>query len=173
MSQFNNNARVVNGLVIETCTDAALATHVPSLQATFIACPSAVQSMWTFVSPDSWSPPSEPTPAPVPVAYSLLSPMAFYLAFTPTERMKIKALASVSGVPAGSSLFGNAAAIPQDPLIAEFWATYELATQENSQVNPNLNSIQEGLAYLANPSAPTPAIITNSRIPQISAGIPQ
>jgi hypothetical protein len=107
------------------------------------------------------------------MTYPELTPVQFYLSFAPTERMKIKALAASGGVPANSALFANTSAIPQDAVIAEFWATFELALSVNNPVNPNLVSIQEGLAYLASPTAPTPAVITTARIAQISQGIAQ
>lgn len=110
----------------------------------------------------------------VPVSYAPLTPMQFYLAFKTNERMLLKALAT-TGVPVGSALVSPAptAAIPVDPVIAEFWATYQLAVQSNSTIDPNLDSIQEGLAYLAEPTAPTPAVIAAARVPQILAGIAQ
>lgn len=106
--------------------------------------------------------------------YPKLTSMQFYLAFTPTERMKIKLLAT-TGIPANSPLLGGSnAAIPQDPIIAEFWATYELSTQVNGPVDPNLVSVQEGLTYLVTPTAPTPPVLASaSRIAQIQSGIAQ
>ncbi len=103
-----------------------------------------------------------------PANYPLLSTMQFYVAFTPAERMLIKALAG-NGVPATSS----SAAIPPDPVIVEFWQTYQMAVQSNSHIDPNLKSTQESLNYLANPTAPTPAVIAAERIPQILAGVAQ
>ncbi|HEX7642035.1 MAG TPA: hypothetical protein VF472_07455 [Burkholderiaceae bacterium] len=103
-----------------------------------------------------------------PNLYPLLSTMQFYMAFTPAERMLIKALAG-SGIPATA----GSAAIAPDPVIVEFWQTFQMAVQLNSQVDPNLKSTQEPLAYLANPTAPTPPVIAAGRIPQILAGIAQ
>ncbi len=114
------------------------------------------------------------TPIAAPVVYPLLTPMQFYLAFAPKERMLLKALAN-TGLPANSPLVSptNATAIPVDPVIAEFWATFEIAQQLNSHIDPNLTSVQEGLAYIAAPTSPTPAVIASARIPQILAGIAQ
>ena len=103
-----------------------------------------------------------------PISYPLLTTMQFYMAFTPTERMLIKALAG-NGIAATSS----SAAIAPDPVVVEFWQTFQMAVQSNSHVDPNLASTQEPLNYLANPTAPTPTVLAAGRIPQILAGIPQ
>ncbi len=90
------------------------------------------------------------------VSYPILSPMQFYLAFTPAERINIKK--------------------STDPMVMEFWATYELAAQTNHNIDPNLVSVQEGLAWLATPTTATPAgpgILATARIAQISSGDPQ
>ena len=89
--------------------------------------------------------------------YPVLTSMQFYLAFTPTERMAIKKSA--------------------DPNVVEFWATYQLAAQLNNTIDPNLVSVQEALAYLAQPTTATPPgagiLASTDRIAQILAGIPQ
>ena len=89
--------------------------------------------------------------------YKALTPMQFYLAFTPTERMAIKK--------------------STDPVVLEFWATYQLAIQLNNTIDPNLVSVQGGLAYLAAPTTATPPgagiLASTARIAQISNGIPQ
>ena len=97
------------------------------------------------------------TPMAAPRA-ALLTPMQFYLAFTPTERIAIKK--------------------STDPIVQEFWATYELASsQPGGSIDPNLPSVIEGLAYLATPSTATPAgpgiLASAARIAQIQAGIAQ
>ncbi len=93
-----------------------------------------------------------------PVAtYPVLTPMQFYLAFTPTERMAIKK--------------------STDPVVIEFWATYQLAAQLNNTIDPNLVSAQEALTYLATPATATPPgagiLASTARIAQISNGVPQ
>ena len=92
-----------------------------------------------------------------PSVYPVLTPMQFYLAFTTTERIAIKKSA--------------------DPDVLEFWATYELAAQLNHAIDPNLASVQEGLAWLATPTSATPPgpgiLASTARIAQISEGIPQ
>ena len=94
--------------------------------------------------------------APV-ASYPVLTPMQFYLAFTPTERMAIKKSA--------------------DPVVVEFWATYELAAQLNNTIDPNLVSVQAALTYLATPTSATPPgagiLVSTARIAQISSGTPQ
>ena len=100
----------------------------------------------------TWTNPPPP-PVAAPVVLPVLTPMEFYLAFTPAERIAIKT--------------------STDPQIVEFWATFELAVSANAHIDPNLTSIQEGLDYLSAPTAPTVAIITAERIPQILAGVAQ
>lgn len=91
-------------------------------------------------------------PAPVPVAPSaqtlpVLTPIQYYLAFTPQERIAIK-----------SSI---------DPIIKEAWETYQLSVQLNSSIDPNLVSVTGALQYM---TTTTPPILTAARIPQIMAG---
>lgn len=83
------------------------------------------------------------------------------------------AQASTSGAGTGASFNLTTAAIPQDLIIAEFWATYQMAVSSNAHVDPNLTSIQGALAYLANPTAPTPAVIAAARIQPILNGVAQ
>jgi hypothetical protein len=93
----------------------------------------------------------------VPTAFPTLAPMDFYLAFTPAERIAIK-----------KSI---------DPVIVEFWTTFELQVQLGGRVDPNLVSVQEGLNYLATPTTATPPgagiLASQDRIAQINAGIAQ
>ena len=87
-----------------------------------------------------------------------LTPMQFYLAFTPGERMAIKT--------------------STDPVVVEFWATYQLAVQLNDSINPNLPSIAGAVEYLSItnrlPSVtPEVTYILPSRVAQILAGVAQ
>ena len=86
-----------------------------------------------------------------------LTPMTFYLAFKPDERIAIKS----SG----------------DAHVKEFWATYELAVTLDKTIDPNLASVQGAVAYLAQTSTDTPPgpgiLASKDRIAQILAGIPQ
>ena len=89
-------------------------------------------------------------------SYPILTPMQLYLAFTPSERIAIKK--------------------STDPDVIEFWATYQLAVQTNTPIDPNLISVQEGLDWLATPTTATPAgpgILATSRITQILNGVQQ
>lgn len=127
MSQFNNNARIVDAVVIEVCTDAALATHAPAVQAMFQPCPANVVANWTFTPPSTWTAPAPPpTPAPV---YPTLAAFEFQMLFTTTEYLLIK----------------NSV----DPVVGAFWDIYQSALQTGSPVNLNSPRIQEGLTYLA------------------------
>lgn len=70
-------------------------------------------------------------------SYASMSGTAFYDAFSPTEAIAIK----------GS----------KDPLVQEFWFRVQQAITNGTQVNPNITSVQEGLAYASvtnqNPSS--------------------
>lgn len=91
-----------------------------------------------------------------PVAYPLLTPMTLYMAFTPAERIAIKA--------------------SKDPLVIEFWDMFQLSVQLNKPTDPNLVSVQEALAYLAIPASPGPGggiLASSERVQQILAGTPQ
>jgi len=92
-----------------------------------------------------------------PVVLPVLTPMTLYMAFTPAERIAIKASA--------------------DPQVAEFWAMYQLSVQLDKSTDPNLVSVQEAMAYLATPTTATPPgpgiLASSDRIAQILAGIPQ
>jgi hypothetical protein len=91
------------------------------------------------------------------VEYELLTPMTLYMAFTPVERMKIKA--------------------SEDPLVKEFWEMYQLSVQLGKPTDPNLPSVQNAIAYLARPAGATPPgagiLESPERIEQILLGIPQ
>jgi len=85
-------------------------------------------------------------------ALPALTPMQFYLAFTPAERIAIKKLATT------------------DPNVGEFWATYEMSAAAGTSIDPSLVSVQEGLGYL---TTVTPPVLTTDRVAQIVQGIPQ
>lgn len=86
-----------------------------------------------------------------------LTPMTFYLAFTPAERILIKA--------------------STDERVKEFWSTYELAVQLNKNVDPRLVSVRQAIVYMAQKpdgTPPGPGILASTeRIQQILSGIPQ
>lgn len=150
----NNYAMLNNGVAVEVVSPAAYATFNPPTQALFVSCPTTVTAGYTYANGTWTAPPAPPAPGPAP--YPQLSPMQFYLAFTPTERIAIKK--------------------STDPMVMEFWATYELAAQTGHNIDPNLVSVQEGLTYLATPTTATPpgaGILASTRPAQISQGIPQ
>ncbi|OFA04068.1 hypothetical protein [Duganella sp. HH101] len=85
-----------------------------------------------------------------------LTPMTVYMAFTPAERIAIKA--------------------SKDPMVAEFWAMYQLSVQLDKPTDPNLASVRDIIAYLAKPASPGPGggiLASPERVQQILAGIPQ
>ena len=167
-------ARNVGGTAVDVTTVNPSRAFVPSLAAEFIVVPDGTLPGATY-SEGSWTNPSPPSPAAPTVNYPLLKPADFYISFTTTERMLIKLLASSGGGPANSPLLGGSnSAIPQDALIAEFWASFELAVAvPGTMIDTGLPSIQEGLAYMTTPTSPTPAVLAAGRAAKISQGIPQ
>lgn len=139
--------------IFEHATLTPSTTHIAAIAAQFIPCPDAVV-VGSTKSGSTWTPPAAITPPTPPLP--LLTPMTFYMAFTPAERIAIKASA--------------------DALVAEFWATYQLSVQLDKPTDPNLPSVQHGLAYLAAPVSPGPGagiLASPDRVQQILAGIPQ
>jgi len=100
--------------------------------------------------------PEQSSYAPI-VVLPLLTPMTLYMAFTPAERIAIKA--------------------STDPMVVEFWAMYQLSVQLDKPTDPNLISVQEAMQYLAQPTTATPPgpgiLASQERVQQILAGIPQ
>lgn len=140
-------AQVSQGVVIEVVSAAAHDTFNPTVQALFMQCPDQVTQGYTFTAPSTWTAPATPAPTPAPLA--VLKPMQFYLAFTPSERIAIKTSA--------------------DAQVAEFWATYQLAAQTDTPIDPNLVSVQEGVQYLRAHGI----LATDARVSQVLAGTPQ
>jgi len=90
------------------------------------------------------------------VVLPLLTPMTLYMAFTPAERIAIKA--------------------SKDPQVMEFWDMYQLSVTLNKPTDPNLVSVREALAYLAAPVSPGPGagiLASAARVEQIRQGIAQ
>ena len=147
-------ARNVNNVAVDVTTANPATLFYPTIAAEFITVPDGTVDGATY-SNGIWTNPPAPTPASP--RYAVLTPMQFYLAFTPTERMAIKK--------------------STDPVVVEFWATYQLAAQLNNTIDPNLVSVQEGLTYLATSTTATPPgagiLASTARIAQISAGVPQ
>ena len=150
-------ARNVNNQAVDvTTTDPTTIFHA-DVAAQFIVVPDGIETGATYAGGVWTNPVPVVPPAPV-VVLPNLTPMQFYLALTPAERMAIKR--------------------STDPVVVEFWATYQLAVQLNDFINPNLTSVQGGLEYLSVTNqlpAVTPAAtyILPARIPQILAGIAQ
>lgn len=91
-------------------------------------------------------------PEPV-VTYPTLTPMAFYLAFKPMERIALKT--------------------STNPMVQEFWATYQLAVQTGSDVHMELASNRQAIAYLAVPKPEGPGILAPERVAQVLQGTAQ
>ena len=166
-------ARNVNNQAVDVVTTNPASLFHLEIAAQFVIVPDGTENGATYAG-EEWTNPTPVTPSTPPVVYEQLTPMQFYVSFTPKERILIKLLAT-TGIPANSALLSptNTSAIPADPIIAEFWATYEVAQATGSLINPNLVSVQEGVEYLVSPTSPTPAIISSARVLQILAGVAQ
>ena len=149
-------ARNVNNIAVDVTTTNPTTIFYPTIAAEFITVPDGTLNGATLAG-GVWTNPAVVAPVTPPVKYPTLTPMQFYLAFTPAERMAIKK--------------------STDPMVQEFWATYQLAAQLNNTIDPNLVSVQDGLGWLATPTTATPAgpgiLASTARIAQISEGIPQ
>jgi len=157
-------ARIENGTALEIFTPSEgfkLADcFTPEIAALFMECPDNVTAGSTVDSNGEWEiapvpelPPNNVTPAEV---YEPLTPMTLYMAFTPDERIAIKA--------------------SSDPYVKEFWEMYQLSVQLNKPTDPNLVSVQNALGYLTltpESTPPGPGILQPERVAQILAGIPQ
>jgi hypothetical protein len=149
-------AQINNGIASEVVTSNPFTIFHPDVAVQFSIVPDGTETgailtngVWTNAAP--FIPPTPVTPP-----LSALTPMQFYLAFTPTERIAIKASVDVN--------------------VKEFWSTYELAAQLNEVIDPNLVSVKEALAYLAAPVSPGPGagiLASPGRITQILSGTPQ
>lgn len=147
-------ARILSGQAVDVTTfDPTEAFH-PDVAAQFVTVPDGTEN-GDLYDGKSWSKSAPATPAPA--ALPKLTPMTFYLAFSPAERIKIKA--------------------SSNPEVMEFWDTYQRAERTDTMIDPNLVSVQEGLAYLAQQSTDTPPgagiLASKDRIAQILNGIPQ
>jgi hypothetical protein len=111
-----------------------------SVKPLWVVVPDGTQAGAVSDGKGGWT---NPEPGPV-----VLSPMQFYLAFAPAERVAIKA----------STL----------PLVAEFWQTFELAIQTNTTIQTGLQSIVDGVNELV-----AAKLIDQSRVADILAGVAQ
>ncbi len=157
-----NYARMQDELVVEVFTPPAGLTLADcfhaAVAALFREVPDEVTPGSTIDEAGNWTIADRPEPvAPPPPPLPVLTAMQFYLAFTPSERIAIKTSA--------------------DPMVKEFWDTYGLAVQSNAGVDPNLVSVQESLAYLAQPTTADPPgagiLASPDRVAQILAGSPR
>ena len=149
-------ARIVSAVVQEVIDFNPAGRFAPEVAALFIPCPDNIVAGWSYAGSNFVAPPAPaPAPAQAPAPKPLLTPMQFYLAFTPDERIAIK-----------TNL---------DEFVKEFWDTFTLARQTDTPIDPNLRSVTNALGYLAGMSDPplsTPCIRAD-RIPDILAGKPQ
>lgn len=148
-------ARIVSGGAVDVTTVAPATLYHADVAAEFVTVPDGTQNGDQFDG-KTWTRPAPPPPPP-PAPLPKLTPMTFYLAFTPAERIAIK----------NSS----------DAQVKEFWDTYQRAQDTNTMIDPNVKSVPEGLAYLATPTTATPPgpgiLASTDRINQILAGTPQ
>ena len=141
-------AYIINGVVQDVTTEDPNAIFFPDVANLYdTVVPNGTIHGATIINGE-WTNPVQPEPNPIQIIYQDLSAMQLYLAFKPRERIAIK----------GSN----------DPMTQEFWATYELAVQTNSTINPNLSSFQSALTHLVLLN-----IITTDRIEAISNGVAQ
>lgn len=150
-------ARIVDGHAVDVTTGQLDELFHADVAAQFVAVPDGTGNGDRFDGA-AWTKAPNAPPAPEPVLMlPSLTPMTFYLAFTPAERIKIKK--------------------SSDEQVVEFWSTYQLAVQLDKPIDPNLISVQEGLAYLAQGTTDTPSgpgiLASKDRIEQILNGIPQ
>lgn len=146
-------ARIVSGQAVDVTTlNPAEAFH-EDVAVQFVTVPDGTENGDLFDG-QNWA--KAPAP-PASVLLPKLTPMTFYLSFNPAERMKIKASTDLE--------------------VMEFWDTYQRAERTDTMVDPNLVSVREGLAYLAQGPGDTPPgpgiLASKDRIDQILAGIPQ
>jgi hypothetical protein len=138
-------AKLENNVATEVVSAEAYATFNATVKALFTQCPDSTVAGATLTGTNTWTPPAAPAAPALPT----LTPIQFYMAFTPAERIAIKA--------------------STDPEIAEFWATYQLAVQTSTPIDPNLNSVVDGLEYLRARNI----LASDARIAAIRAGTPQ
>ncbi len=141
---------LVVGLGYAAVQGVTISSSVPDVLEYQVADDSPVDVGWTCKLVDG-APVFTPSSALPP-----LTPMSLYMAFTPAERIAIKA--------------------SKDPMVAEFWAMYQLSVQLDKPTDPNLASVRDIIAYLAKPASPGPGggiLASPERVQQILAGIPQ
>lgn len=78
-----------------------------------------------------------------------LLPMRLYMSFSPTERAAIKA--------------------STDPIVQDFWTTFEFAKETNHMIDPNLSSFVDGL----NAMVKAKILSSQDRVAEIQQGVQQ
>jgi len=149
-------ARNISNTAVDVTTNNPATSFHPTIAVQFITVPDGTLNGATL-SGGVWTNPVVVAPVAPVVQLPTLTPMTLYLSFTPAERIAIKA--------------------STDPMVKEFWATYQLSVQLDKPTDPNLISVQNAIAYLAQPTTATPPgagiLASQARIAQILAGIPQ
>lgn len=139
-----------NSAIDVTTTDNVADLFHEDVATQFVEVPAGTVNGATFDG-TKWT---NPAPAIVVVTLAPLTPMTFYLAFSTAERIALKS--------------------STDPIVAEFWDTYQRAERTNTMIDPNLVSVREGLQYIATPKPGGPGILASAdRIDEILAGTPQ
>jgi hypothetical protein len=93
------------------------------------------------------SPEGVPTFTPAPAKHPTVTAIRYYSCFKPTERIAIKT--------------------STDPLVQELWSTLQLSLAANSDIDLNLGSVNDALAYLAYKT-----LIAPERVAEILTGTP-
>jgi hypothetical protein len=150
-------ARIVDGCAVDvTAGDLGELFHA-DVAAQFQTVPDGTENGDLLNADGSWTKHVATPAASVTPSLAPLTPMTFYLAFKSTERIAIKK--------------------STDPLVMEFWEAYQLAVQLGKDVDPNLPSVADSVAYLAQGPSDTPPgagiLASKDRVAQILAGVPQ
>lgn len=141
-------ARIVGGIAVDVISDNPIGLFHADLVPEFIVVPEGTEAGDLRADDGTWSKPNAtPAPGGSPM-YAMLTPMTFYMAFTPAERIKIKK--------------------STDSTVEEFWYTFNLSVQLQKPTDPNLPSVADGLQYLV-----SVGILTDDRVESIKLGIPQ
>ena len=144
-------ARNVNNQAVDITTVNPATLFHPDVAAQFVVVPDGTETGATYAA-GAGTNPGPVTPITPPVVYPMVTGGAFYLLFKIAERIAIKA--------------------STDPVVEEFWATYQNAVATAEPIDLNSIEIHNGLIYLsANPSAsPT---LAPGRIAQILSATQQ
>lgn len=140
-------ARIVDGIAVDVTTSDPTELFHPEIAAQFVEVPDGTAHGDRLVD-GAWVKYVPPDPVEAARVYELLTPMTFYMAFKPAERIAIKT--------------------STDPVVAEFWFTFDLSVKLDKPVDPNLKSVVDGLQYLV-----SLGILTGDRLEPIKLGIPQ